>query len=69
MSAADTVDLVATVFARLTALARVALVAARAGDSKAVDDILPDPASYPDGHAYQRLRAQADEDYGPSADE
>lgn len=61
----STVELVFTVLDRLSKLGKAALAAARAGDDKAVDDILPDPDDYPDEHVYHRLKNQADQDYGP----
>lgn len=58
-------DLVITVTERLAKLAAVAFKAAQAGDDRSVDEILPDPDDYPDEHAYQRIKAKADADYGP----
>ena len=54
-----------TVIERIVPIAIVAYEAAKRGDLKSVDEILPAPDSYPDDHAFNRIREQADRDYGP----
>lgn len=57
--------LILKVIERSAALVQVALEAAKRGDAKAVDELLPDPEAYPADSAFQQYRDAAELDYGP----
>jgi len=59
------VDTVLLILERLFGLGQAAVRAARAGDERAVQDILPELADYPDQRKLDQIQEDAAEDYGP----